>query len=252
MFDLARYDPRSGSASAGDERLSGADYEKYVLQLKRIGNDCGIVCNQSHAPFPSRAKGMEKYIMRAIECTALAGGKICIVHPDNDKSAEENAEFYARLLPLAKDCGVKIAAENMWNWNAAEDHAAPAACSSAQDFLRHEEAADDEYLVACLDIGHAEMRGLGTSAEEMIAVLGKKLQALHIHDNDKWHDSHALPYTMQIDFAGIAAALKKAGYEGDFTLEADTYLRRFDGDNVLSGLENMRRACERFYEDFNR
>lgn len=54
---------------------------------------------------------------RAIECTAEAGGKICIIHPDNDKSAEENAEMYFDLLPFAKECGVKIATENMWNWN---------------------------------------------------------------------------------------------------------------------------------------
>ena len=44
---------------------------------------------------------------------AEAGGKICIIHPDNDKSAAENAEMYLELLPFAKDCGVKIATEKM-------------------------------------------------------------------------------------------------------------------------------------------
>ena len=42
---------------------------------------------QSHAPFPSTA-AMQPYLMRAIEC-GKAGGKICIIHPQNDKSAEE-------------------------------------------------------------------------------------------------------------------------------------------------------------------
>ena len=69
---------------------------------------------------PSTA-AMQPYLMRAIECTAEAGGKICIIHPENDKSAEENAEMYQKLLPFAKECGVKIATENMWMWDEEKD-----------------------------------------------------------------------------------------------------------------------------------
>ena len=47
-----------------------------------IGLDNGILCNQSHAPFPSRGP-IIPYLKRALECTAEAGGKICIIHPDN-------------------------------------------------------------------------------------------------------------------------------------------------------------------------
>lgn len=44
------------------------------------------------------------YLKRAIECTAEAGGAICVIHPANNKTAEENAQMYFELLPFAKEC----------------------------------------------------------------------------------------------------------------------------------------------------
>ena len=59
----------------------------------------------------------------------------------------------------------------------------------------------------------------------MIRALGEKLQALHIHDNDKRHDSHQIPYSMDIDFKAVIKALKEINYRGYFTLEADRYIQ---------------------------
>ena len=114
----------------------------------------------------------------------------------------------------------------MWNWNAKEDHASTAACSHHDNFKAHMELLPKDVFVACLDIGHAEMKGLDTSAVQMIETLDSDLQALHIHDNDCWHDNHLLPFTMYIDYEKIIQTLKKIGYKGDITLEADTYMRR--------------------------
>ena len=36
-----------------DHPLAGKDYLAFARRLKKIGEDNGIVCNQSHAPFPS-------------------------------------------------------------------------------------------------------------------------------------------------------------------------------------------------------
>ena len=73
------------------------NYLKHVKKLKQIGLDNGIVCNQSHAPFPTNSPEILSFVKRAIECTAEAGGNICIIHPDNHKSAEENAETSAPI-----------------------------------------------------------------------------------------------------------------------------------------------------------
>lgn len=226
------------------------DYLKFARRLKQIGLDNGIVCNQSHAPFPSFGKKIRPYLQRAIECTAEAGGNICIIHPDNDKSPEENAELFNELLPFAKDYGVKIATENMWNWDKAKNQASFAACSNPESFNAHLDAVNDEFLVACLDIGHAEMKGLDTSSVEMIHKLGNRLQALHIHDNDMWHDSHQIPFSMNINFDEIVKALKDINYNGYFTLEADQYMSKYNKSNALNGVKELGKAARKLADMF--
>ena len=233
MFDMARL--VSGTLDIREStcpfHLDG--YAEFVKQLRRIGEDNGIICNQSHAPFPSRGEKMMYYIKRAIECIAIAGGEICIIHPDNNKNAEENAEMYFDLLPFAKEHGVKIATENMWNWDKENNVAKTAACSHHDDFKAHVKAVNDPYLVACLDIGHAAMKGLDTSIKDMILTLGDDLKALHIHDNDLWHDSHAIPGSMSINFDEMVSCLHQIGYNGYFTLEVDAHSSKFTPDTAF-------------------
>ena len=248
MFPMVDVDRKNNVCHTTSHPLSGDNYLSFARELRRVGEDNGIECNQSHAPFPSCVDGMEKYLIRALECTSAAGGKICIVHPDHNKSAEENAEFYMRLLPIAKDLDVKIAVENMWKWDNEKDHACPAACSHHDDFLKHVLKVDDKYLVACLDIGHAEMKGLDTSAVQMIYALKGYLQALHIHDNDKWHDSHQIPYSMDIRFEPIIKALADVGYSGYFTLECDQFIVSADGvgEKIKKLYEVVRKMADEF------
>ena len=245
MFNMCKYDWGTGEVLKTDHPLAGNDYLKFARRLKQIGLDNGIVCNQSHAPFPVYNSDIRSYLKRAIECTAEAGGEICVVHPDNYKDAEGNAEMYLELLPFAKECGVKIATENMWCWNKELDQASFAACATPESFRSHIDYINDEFFVACLDLGHADMKGLGTNSVEMISALGESLQALHIHDNDKWHDSHQIPFSMDMDFEAIAKALRDIGYSGYLTLEADRYLADFNEDNVFEGIKNLAASVKR-------
>ncbi len=252
MFSMCRYDWSSGKLLENDHPLAGGNYLAFARRLKQIGLDNGIVCNQSHAPFPSSVPQIRDYFKRAVECTAEAGGKICVIHPDNNKSAEENAEMYREIMPFAHQYGVKIATENMWNWDSAKDESCFAACATAESFVEHVDAVNDPFLVACLDLGHAEMRGSGSGAVNMIKALGSRLQALHIHDNDRWHDSHQIPFSMDIDFAEIVKALKEIGYNGYFTLEADNYLRGFSAEDVFDGIKDLYAAARRLADMFEK
>ena len=245
MFQMGAYDWTNKKLMDTGHPLQGKDYAEFAKRLRKIGEDSGIHCNQSHAPFPSSCQPIRDRLKRAIECTAIAGGKICIIHPCNNDSAEKNAEMYFELLPFAKEHGVKIATENMWNWDRENDHACRAACSHHDDFLAHIKAVNDPYLVACLDIGHSEMRGLDTSAREMILTLGDHLQALHIHDVDKHHDNHQIPFSLNVDFETVIRSLKEIDYKGYLTLEADQYLKAFDEDNIFDGMKNMADAAKR-------
>lgn len=250
MFAMCRYDWRTRTVLENDHPLAGRNYLQFARKLKQIGLDNGIVCNQSHAPFPSSCAEIRSCYKRAIECTAEAGGNICVIHPDDSKSAEENGEMYLELLPFAKEHKVRIATENMWEWDSEKNQSTFAACATPESFNAHLDAVNDEYLTACLDIGHAEMKGSNTSAAEMIKALGNRLSALHIHDNDKWHDSHQIPFSMNIDFNEVIAALKQINYQGYFTLEADRYLDAYTKENVFEGMKNMAEAAKKLVNMF--
>ena len=217
----------SMTSGAGIELLKSDDYIEKAKDLRAFADSIGIPCNQTHAPFATARKGNEEYnkkmfpqIVRALEISAILGAKICVVHPCNDYTPEENAVMYKPFEEVAKKVGIKIATENMWNWPKGSEYCTPAACSTPESFIKHIDIVNDPYLVACLDIGHAEMKGSTTSAVELIHALGKRLECLHVHDNDKRLDSHELPFTMDIDFVPIMQALKDIGYNGWLTLEA--------------------------------
>lgn len=249
-WDFSMFSMKDTETMLREHPLMKSTYLEFARQLKKIGIENGIHCNQSHAPFPSFDKNVKPYLKRAIECTAEAGGKICVIHPDNNRNPEENAELFMEILPFAKACGVKIATENMWNWDLKEDQASFAACATPDSFNAHLDAVNDDFFVACLDLGHAEMRGCNTSAVEMIQKLGSRLQALHIHDNDRHYDSHQIPFSMDIDFVKIVQALKQIGYSGYFTLEADQFLSGFHEDTVLDGVRQLAQSAKKLSDIF--
>ncbi len=236
----------------GRSKLNSMKYLRLAKRLRQIGLDNGIVCNQSHAPFPVRLPAVKSVLKLALECTAEAGGEICIIHPDNNKSAEQNAEMFQELLPFAKDCGVKIATENMWNWNVVKNRSSFAACATGEDFRRHIDTVGDDFLVACLDLGHAEMKGSGDGAVNMIHTLGHRIQALHIHDNDCIHDDHQIPFSMNIDFLPIIKALRDIDYKGWFTLEADAFMKIYNKSNALEGVKRLHESARRLADEFEK
>jgi len=250
MFAMASYEWGTRQTLVTDHPLNSPGYLAFARELKQIGLDNGICCNQSHAPFPLCSPQIRDMMKRAIECTAEAGGNICVIHPDSELSVQENAEMYHALLPFAKDHGVKIATENMWGWDRQLGHAVPVACSNVPAFQAQLSAVEDEDFVVCLDIGHGEMKGLGTSAVELIHALGPKLQALHIHDNDRWHDSHQIPFSMDIHWEAVTKALADIGYNGWFTLEADTYLNAFTEETLPQGCKNLADSARKLADMF--
>ncbi|MBE6903121.1 MAG: sugar phosphate isomerase/epimerase [Ruminococcaceae bacterium] len=250
MFDMCRYDSSSKLLLESNHPLASDNYLAFARKLKQIGLDNGIVCNQAHAPYPTYVNQICSYLKRAIECTAEAGAKICVIHPKNHSPIEESAEMYLELLPFAKEHNVKIATENMWKWDNEKDQASFAACATPDSFNSLLEIVNDSSFVACLDIGHSEMRGLNTSCTEMIEALGSRLEALHIHDNDKWHDCHQIPFSMDIDFIAMVNSLKKIGYKGYLTLEAYGYLKAYTKENVFDGIKNLACASKKLVNIF--
>ena len=211
--------------SAKEDILLLENYKERAEEIRKFADSIGLPCNQTHAPFPTaRPNETEENKVRfaetvkALEISGILGAKVCVVHPCNFYSAEENYELYKSFEPYARKFGVKIGVENMWNW--ANGGVTTAACSHHDDFRKHLELLPSDVFVACLDIGHSEMGGLNTSAVEMVRVLGERLEAIHLHDVDLVNDNHSLPFTQKINFIQVIEEMRKIGYKGDITLES--------------------------------
>lgn len=234
--------------SADNDLLNTSAYKEHIKEIKKIAESYGIPFEQSHAPFPPVREGDKEYsertmekVKRAIEIAGMLEAKICVVHPCvfSENQFEHNMEMYHTLEPYAKAAGVKLALENMWGWDKIRNSIVPNVCSTAEDFNRYVDALNPERFTACLDLGHCGL--VGENAASMIRDMEKRIGCVHIHDNDNIHDSHTLPYLSKMDWESILKAFADIDYSGNFTYEADGFLRMFP--------DEMLPACERFMRD---
>ena len=225
--------------------LEHKDYEKYTniflmdnyieeaQNLRKYADSIGLLCNQAHAIFPSFFKGdderTQKGINETIKCMEIAsilGAKVIVVHPENNCTFKENVEYYKRLEPYCEKFNIKIGVENMWNWSESKKRAITAACAYKDDYLKTIKHLNPKWFTCCVDIGHAEMMK-GSSAKILLEALGDYVGCLHIHDNNKVHDLHKIPYSTKIDFDEVIDTLRNIHYKGDVTLEVFNFLNAF-------------------------
>lgn len=242
-FDLSMFDYNK-------EYLFTDKYVDYVKNLKKVADEIGLPCLQAHAPSPTM-RTMEQVMplvdtfIRSIDICAMLDCKYLVVHPGAFLSAEENKIFYDKFLPYAKEKGVYIATENMFKWkDEREVETVPAACGTAEDFVRHMEVINHENFVACMDIGHAEMVNC-EGAVKIIKALGKHIACLHVHDNDLFDDFHTFPFAGKINWKEVANALKEIGYKGCFTFEADAFMNNYP-DELLPACLNLLEKTGRY------
>lgn len=211
------------------------DYKAVCDRMISFVRDRGLYFNQAHAPFGAP---YDKYIAESVphfprmfECCARLGVETVVIHPvqdgqfylHEDEMLEKSVKFYKELIPMAKEYGVRIATENMWQRDA-RGYVVDDTCASPEHFCAVVDAVDSEWLTACLDIGHVAL--CGRDPYDFICKLGReRLTALHVHDNDLTRDMHIAPYHGKIDWDRVCLGLREIGYKGDFTYEVDTILK---------------------------
>ena len=234
---------RLSRESADSYIFSGDGAISYAEQVKKWAQDEGIIFAQGHTPFdfvwsdPNEFE--ERFVpltVKALEICAAVGAKIVVVHPfnygDNGNNSEEifdiNMKLYRRLIPVAKDLGIKIALENLFR-DGKDGAFLPSACGTIESFIRYVDTLDSEYIVGCLDLGHASI--VGIEPQDFIRALGHdRLKALHVHDNSYKTDGHTLPGLGKMDWEEITRALAEIDYDGNFNYEADNFMKGFDDD----------------------
>lgn len=226
-----------------------------VSEMLSIADGYGVPFTQAHGPFGrfqlDEREAREEFDFkgkRAIEVAGLLGAKCIVFHPmrfavgNHEDQLRYNIEELSKFIPYAKDAGVKIAIENMCltrpnGRGGAYKHV----CKSAEEHAAYIDAFESEWVVACLDTGHAAVSG--EIPAEFAKTLGKKrLFALHLQDNDGVSDQHLMPYMSKIDFDDLALSLAEIDYEGDITLEGDSFMSKSPAELTMPGL-SLLRAC---------
>lgn len=221
------------------ENLYRQDYETYFTELGNYAKSIGLEIAQTHAPFPtyvaSKSEAENEAIFdsvrRAIIASGKLGAKYVVVHPPMfperkyDLLKKENREFglafYRRLEPAAKEAGVKIAIENMWNYDSDYRHICPTTISHADELCEWCDALGEQFVV-CLDIGHCLLTK--DHPADAIRMLGDRLQVLHVHDVDFVDDLHTAPFFGKIHWPEICQALADIQYNGVFNMESQNFV----------------------------
>ena len=220
--------------------------EAFYRDLKEYADKKGIKFIQTHAPFPSSYDTKEssdkrfEEIVRGMRYSSWLGAEMVVVHPckhidytvgnNREIMMEYNLDFYKRLIPYAKEFGIKIAIENIGG----------CITETPEGLLELMNALDDDVFTICYDVGHAQIRGQNPA--EMIKKLGGRIGCTHIHDNDGVHDNHTLPYYGIIDWESVTKAFAEVGYDKIFNYEASKFLDKIPVDFRPEGLKYMARV----------
>lgn len=233
--------------------LSGPDFRAEAEKIRSCAEANGLQINQVHVPFTWRGsmwndeKTFEEIIfprhIRALEIAGIFGAKVAVVHPlhhftypgHEEEIFERNMVFYRRLIPYAKEFGVKIGVENMYQVDPRRKHIIADTCAKIPEFIRYIDTLDSEQITACLDIGHTTLVEQLDEPWDFIRALGHdRLGALHVHDTDYRGDLHTHPYNGIINWGEVTRALGEIDYVGDFTYEVGApWAKWMDDETVL-------------------
>jgi Sugar phosphate isomerases/epimerases len=224
-------------------KQSDDEFKVYFTHLGDVAKTAGIEIGQLHSPMPSyTAKPDEDAFLfkiqeKSIKAAAYMNSKYIIIHPCipgqyrythyREECKEINMEFYRALLPTLIEYDVKLAVENMFNYDPVRKCICPTVCTTADEMADYIDTLNDDHFVACLDVGHAHLTG--DTPENMARILGNRLETLHVHDNNGLNDEHKIPYHGTINWDNFLKVLPEIGYKGSFSFEAGDFYTMYGG-----------------------
>ena len=224
------------------------------LEIIRKNN---LHITQAHAPFPCYVRDHPDFIDYAIEiykrniefCSAI-GCRLLVIHgvsyslADDINTREDiynlNKKLYTSLIPTLLKSDVTVCLENLFvTYNSVNYQGCCSDAREAADFIDMlNETAGREVFGLCLDTGHANI--LHHDFRVIVPIYGKRIKALHIHDNNGAKDQHRAPVTGTINWNHFCSALKGIGYDGDLSFETFSQTSaalRFDKSLILPWLK---------------
>lgn len=202
------------------------DWEKQVSHFIETANEYGVVFPQTHLPYRNATNTFiseeekqffESMEMRALRISKMVGAGWAVVHPickdtdmmDEKNNLELNRRVFSSLRNEAEKLGIGLAFENMINRQY---------CIHSDELTALADAMDSGI---CWDFGHGLLY-YGPEQTTPLMQCGKRIKALHVHDNYGSWDMHLMPGMGINNWPSHIEALEKIGYQGDFILEIRT------------------------------
>ncbi len=193
-----------------------------VARLKRAAGELGIVIASLHPPDrgllhdESRAVQLE-VLKRAADLAAELGAATVSCHAGfrlpADAARGRALELLDRSLDeLAAHVGALPVVLCLEALTGSAD------CLTNPDLIARIKARSPAAFGFVLDTGHAQMAG---DLLDLPGLAGRRLQNLHLHDNDGRRDRHAFPGSGVLDWPRFMRTLDHCGYEGPLLLEVE-------------------------------
>ena len=200
------------------------DYRKQPELARREG----LFVENIHAPLADSSHIWEdtaagqaffELLLRCVDDCAAFEIPTMVVHPsfginridEMPPASALGLERFARIVSRAEQKNINVAMENLLN---------PGPNALAAQIL---EQIDSPRLGLCFDSGHYNACKDKSPEFDLFARFGKRLMALHLHDNDGSGDQHRLPFEGIIDWPALMKQIAQTGYAGPTTLELGVY-----------------------------
>ena len=229
-----------------------SELEAFFEPHKKGAQSEGIRIHQMHMPYPNYVpngkKELNEYLRNVVapksmkicaffECPYIVvhGFKLARHYGSEAAEWEQTERFLDFLAPMAKEMGITVCMENIYNVTGGHVVEGPCcnAKKAAERIDRFNEKYHAEILGFCFDTGHANL--VGIDFENFLAGLGSRLKVLHIHDNDGIGDLHQIPFTFtrtrenkaSTDWEGFIRGLKRIRFDSVLSFETAPVLTAF-------------------------
>ena len=216
--------------------------EDSLDRLKRIIDEKSFSIF-THGPFfgldaASLDRNISEYSLRCLihglEITKALGGEVMVIHtgylPQFSRGGRRHwfrnwAERMPPVIEMASESGITLALENTW-----DDR--PEVLLHLADLLPGDE------VRFCLDTGHVNVFSR-VPLGRWLKVIGEKVIALHLHDNDGISDDHLQPGKGTFNFGELFTYFRKSDTMPLLDLEVDIQIARMGREyleRILRGI----------------
>lgn len=206
--------------------LRRTDWYEWGQALAEESAKLGITYHQCHLPTyffadRGRSEDIDELTRRSLILSSVLGAKWTVVHPSTNYSLPSptdsfraNYEYFAPLIEMGAKYSIGIAIENMADFDGPEK---PWYCGKVEELIGLVDSFGADNVGICWDFGHANL--VYRDQNPCLLQIGKRLKAVHVHDNDGSVDSHLGVFFGNVQWEPLMHTLRQIGYEGVFDFE---------------------------------